>query len=52
MSTSVREIQIIASKCVLIPMGDSDVLATLDTHSIVMEELAEVAGYLSYQFCT
>ena len=45
MSTSVRETLITASKCVLIPMGDSVVLATLDTLSIVMEELAEVASY-------
>ena len=39
---SVSETQITASRYVLIPMGDTDVLATLDTHSIVMEEHAEV----------
>ena len=45
MSMSVHETLITASKCVLIPMGAFDVLATLDTLLIVMEELAEVASY-------
>lgn len=42
MSMSVPETQTTASKCVLTLMGVTDVHATLDTHSIVMEELAEV----------
>ena len=51
MSMSVPETQITASKCVLIPMGATDVLATLDTHSILMEEHAEVAS-CSYLICS
>ena len=51
MSMSVPETQITASKCVLIPMGATDVLATLDTHSIVMEEHAEVVS-CSYLICS
>ena len=42
MSMSVLEAQITASKCVLTPMGATAVLATLDTQSTAMEELAEV----------
>ena len=52
MSMSVPETQITASKCVLIPMGATDVLATLDTHSIVMEEHAEVAIAVATLFCS
>ena len=47
MSMSVPETQTTASKCALTLMGVTDVLATLDTHSIVMGELAEVAYYFS-----
>ena len=42
MSMSVPETPITASKCVLTPMGVTAVLATLDIHSTVTEELAEV----------
>lgn len=50
MLMSVPETQTTASKCVLTPTGVTDVLATLDTHSIVTEELAEVIIGLLFVF--
>ena len=46
MSMNVLETLITANKFVSILMGATVVLATLDTHSIVMAELAEVGFML------